>query len=149
MKSVLTLKMGSSYFFENFDDYVLKDYDELNIMDEFPIMCKVNVLNARKDGKDIFFFRYRNKDTFIEDTLGSNIPMQAGKFLIPEFAEYLGLTISDLKKLGPLFEKMDDRHSYEKIIYDAYLENSAFYLTDKQLQEAYIEYKKKRPEIYS
>jgi hypothetical protein len=39
---------------------------------------------------------------------------------------------------------MDEKHSYEKIIYNAYLENGAFFITKKQLNEAYEEYKKYR-----
>jgi len=147
MKAIKTFKIGSSYFFDEFGDYVLKDSDELNIMDEF--IVEGNVLNTKKGGRDIFFYRQLDKDTFIEDTLGCGVPMRAGKFLIPEFAEYLGMTVNDLKKLKPAFDRMDEKHTYEKIIYDAYLENGGFFLTDKQLNEAYEEYKKRRPEIYS
>ena len=139
--------MGSSYFFDKFEDYKGKDLDELYIMDRFPFP-RTNVLNMKKNGKDVFFYRDMDKVAFIEDTLKSRVPMRAGKFLIPEFSERLGMTIDDLKGLELLFEALDEKHSYEKVIYDAYVKNGGFWLTDEQLNEAYVEYKRKRPEIY-
>ena len=139
--------MGSSYFFKDFEDYKQKDADELCIMDRFPFP-NTNVLNLKKDGKDVFFFRDMDKDGFINDTISSKVPMRVGKFLVREFAEHLGMTTDDLNRLDPLFQNLDDKHSYERIIYESYLKNGDFFLTDDQLREAYGEYKKKRPEIY-
>lgn len=70
--------------------------------------------------------------------------MCLGKFLIPEFNEKFGITIEDLKGLSSLLDRLDDKHLYEKIIYDAYIENNDFSLTDEQRQNAYNEYKKYR-----
>lgn len=67
--------------------------------------------------------------------------MQLGKFLIPTFIEAIGFTIEDLKKLQPLADNLDDKHKYEKVIYDSYIQNNDFILTDEQLQKAYLEYK--------
>lgn len=67
--------------------------------------------------------------------------MQLGKFLIPTFIEAIGFTIEDLKKLQPLADNLDDKHKYEKVIYDSYIQNNDFTLTDEQLQKAYLEYK--------
>ena len=39
---------------------------------------------------------------------------------------------------------MDSKHTYEKIIADAYIENNGFFLTDEQRDMAYNEYKKTR-----
>jgi hypothetical protein len=89
----------------------------------------------------VFLCQKRPKDVKIKETLESNVPMRAGKFLVPEYNKYLGLAIDDLKRLNPLFDAMGDKHSYEKIIYDAYIKNNDFILTDKQRQEAYEEYK--------
>ena len=147
MKPILAYKMGSSYFFKDFEDYKQKDADELCIMDRFPFP-NTNVLNLKKDGKDVFFFRDMDKDGFINDTISSKVPMRVGKFLVREFAEHLGMTTDDLNRLDPLFQNLDDKHSYERIIYESYLKNGDFFLTDDQLREAYGEYKKKRPEIY-
>ena len=148
MKPIKIFNIGSSCFFKDyFPDYVEKDRDELQIMDTF-FPSKTNVLNL-KDGKnDVFFWRNMDKEGFIEDCLACNGPMRAGKFLVKEFADYIGLEINDLKKLGPIFNSMDEKHTYEKIIYESYIENNGFYLTEQQRKKAYEEYKRKRPEIY-
>ena len=67
--------------------------------------------------------------------------MQLGKFLVPTFVEAIGFTIEDLKKLQPLADNLDDKRKYEKVIYDSYIQNNDFALTDEQLQKAYLEYK--------
>lgn len=145
MKPIVAFKMGSGYFFSCFDDYKVKDIDELCIMDTFPDI-KTNVLNMKMNGKDVFFYRNMDKYGFISDVRDTKVPMKAGKFLIPEFNEFIGLTIDDLALLKDVFSKMDDKHSYEKIIFNSYLENGGFYLTDKQKERAYEEYKKARVE---
>ena len=142
MTPIRTFIIGSSAFFSGMEGYVPKDIDELNIMDEFPFYF--NVLNGRKNGRDVFFYRNMNKEDFIKDTLKSGVTLRAGKFLVPEFAEYLGMTIRDLRKLHSFFNRMDEKHRYEGVIYRAYLENGDFYLTDEQRQAAYDEYKKAR-----
>lgn len=142
MKPIKTFIIGSRAFFTGMEGYIPKDNDELNIMDRFPF--KGNVLNMKMNGKDVFFFRNMNKEGFIKDTLECSVPMRVGKFLVPEFAEYLGMTIADLKQLSPVIENIDEKHHYEKVIYYAYLENHAFYLNEKQKAEAYKEYLKKK-----
>lgn len=137
--------MGSSCFFSDIPGFKSKDVDELIIMDEWSVPG-TNVLNCmNKDaGRDIFFFRNMSKNEFISDALQSRVPMRAGKFLVAEFAEYLGMTISDLKRLEPLFQRLDDKHTYEKVIFDAYILNGGWWLTDKQRMDAYQEYMAKR-----
>lgn len=73
--------------------------------------------------------------------------MIVGKFLIAEFNKEIRFTIDDLKKFEQIFDKMDEKHMYEKIIYDSYIENGDFYLTDLQRDKAYKEYKKYRNEV--
>ena len=70
--------------------------------------------------------------------------MRVGKFLVPEFAEYIGLTIDDLKKLDSMFEELDEKHQYEVLIYNSYIDNNGFFLTDEQRDEAYRVYKEAR-----
>ena len=92
-----------------------------------------------------FIWRKMSPDEFVNYALNiSPLPMEVGKFLVPEVAEYLGFTIEDLKRLEPVFERMDERHNYERIIFRSYLENGAFYLTDEQRDEAFQEYKRRR-----
>ena len=54
------------------------------------------------------------------------------------------MSIDDLKRLKPIIAKLDDKHKYEEVIYNAYLENNDFVLTDEQRQEAYRVYNKYR-----
>lgn len=144
MKPIKQFIIGSTYFFNIYSDYQCKDIDELCIMDSFPLKIKTNVLNMKKNNKDVFFYRNMDKDGFINDTLESNVSMRVGKFLIPEFCEFIGFTIDDLKTFNDIFNKIDDKHKYEKLIYDSYVQNGDFVLTDEQRLKAYEEYKKAR-----
>ena len=69
-----------------------------------------------------------------------NDAMTAGKFLVPDVAKYLDFTIEDIQKLSPLFEKLDERHIYEKVIFNSYIENGGFFLTPEQRQKAFEAY---------
>ena len=132
--------MGSSYFFSDYEDYQMKDYDEICIMDEF--IFSENVMNMKFENKDVFLFRNMDKKGYVDDVIDSGVYMKLGKFLIPEFNNFIGFTIDDLKSIMYLFDKIDERHSYEKMIADSYIENGGFFLTDKQRDKAYLEYKK-------
>lgn len=142
MKPIKQFRMGSSYFFSVYDDFNSKDYDDLCIMDNF--IFPGNVMNAKIKGNDVFMFRNMPKQGYIDDLIDSGVNMKAGKFLIPEFNEYIGFTIDDLKSIIHVFENMDEKHTYEKIIADSYIENNGFFLNDKQRKKAYDEYKKTR-----
>lgn len=131
--------IGSRAFFEGMEGYQPHDSDELVIS---PGM-KRNVVNIRKDGRDIFFFRDMTKEEFIGDALDSH-PLRAGKFLVPAFAEYLGLTIGDLKRLKGQFAELDDRHRYQQVVFDSYVENGGFRLTEAQRKKSFETYLKYR-----
>ena len=107
MKVIYKFEIGSKYFFKDFDDFNTKDNDVLCIVDHFINTRKpTNVLNFRLKGEDVFFFRNMDKEEFIYDTLESNVPMRAGKFLIPEFCQHIGFTIDDLQRLQGVFENI-------------------------------------------
>ena len=132
--------VGSKYFFNKFNDYNSKDTDWV-IIEDNP-QYYTNTMTMRGRGEDLMFFKNRSKQEFINMTLSSNLPMVVGKFLIPEFNEYIGFTIDDLILFEHQFNKMDDKHLYEKYIYECYLVNKKFTLTESQLEEAYKIYKK-------
>ena len=136
--------MGSSYFFDRYDDYKLKDNDELHIVDEFILPNKVCMNMRLFDGNDIFIFKNTDKQEYINDVYESGVNMKVGKFLIPEFNKYINFTIDDLKSLQPIFDNMDEKHTYERVIFESYLKNGDFFLTDEQRREAYKEYKRSR-----
>ena len=143
MKPIKQIIIGSRAFFSGMKGYKPKDRDELCIMDSwFP--KKTNVLNMKINGKDVFFFKNMTKEEFIQDVRDSGVSMRAGKFLVPEFAEFIGLTIEDLKSMSDLFRHFDLFHQYEEIIYDFYIENNGFFLTDEQREIAYNKYREYR-----
>lgn len=137
--------IGSTYFFSNYPDFKSKDLDELVLVDNLPY----RVCNVRGRGKDVFYWRHMSKKQFIDlhCECGEKDPMIVGKFLNRDFNAEIHFTIEDLKKFESMFKNMDDKHKYEKIIYDSYIQNGDFYLTDLQRDEAYEEYKKWRNEV--
>lgn len=139
-------KIGSSIFFESYSDYTQKDIDVLAITD-LPLFGKP-MMNMKLKDKDIFFMCIEENSVMLDKTLESGVNMRAGKFLSPEFAEYIGLTIEELKKLKPMFDDIDEKHMYEKVIFDSYIKNNGFFLTNEQRLTAYEEYKRQRPERY-
>lgn len=143
MRVLKSFIIGSFAFFKNFSDYKSKDLDELCIMDEF-IFKNTNIMNMKikNTNKDIFLCRNMSKSEFLMDTITCDTPMRVGKFLVPDFINYINLTIDDLKSLESIFNKLDDKHKYEKIIFDAYIENNDFILTEQQLNKAFEVYKK-------
>ena len=137
-------KIGSAAFFEGCPGFVPGDIDEIQF-EENPKLYK-NFMQLRKKDRTrcFFFWRKMSPEEFIEYALNSPLPMEAGKFLVPEIADYLGFTLEHLERLESVFDKMDERHDYEKIIFRSYLENGAFYLTDEQRDEAFQAYRRTR-----
>lgn len=136
--------MGSQYFFSCYEDFKSKDVDEIEIIetDEFK-----NMRQLTGQGKCLFQLRKQaTTDDYINYALQSNLGMVVGKFLIPEFCHEIGLTINDLPKLKPLINLLDDKHKYEEIIFDSYIENGSFTLTNEQRERAYKSYKESRGE---
>lgn len=134
--------MGSQYFFSHYDDFNSKDIDEIEIIetDQFKWFCQLTGQN-----RCLFQFKKLNcSDDYINYALSSNLGMVIGKFLIPEFCEEIGMSIVDLPKLKPLLTKLDPKHKYEEIIYNSYIENNSFTLTDSQREKAYQSYKESR-----
>lgn len=136
--------MGSQYFFSCYEDFNSKDIDEIEIIEtnDFKYIRQLT-------GKGRCLFQLKklnNVNDYIEYALQSNVGMVIGKFLIPEFCEAIGFTINDLPKVKTLVNKLDDKHKYEEIIYNSYIENNSFTLTDKQRENAYKSYKESRGE---
>ncbi len=137
--------MGSRYFFGSYPDFKSHDFDFVEVLTTNEFLKKRVI---RGQGKDIIQLRRKPKRELIEDALNEPLPMVVGKFLIPEFCAEIGFTIEDLPKIKPLLDKIDEKHSYELIIYESYLENGSFTLTEEQRLKAYECYKKYRPDYY-
>lgn len=134
--------MGSQYFFSCYDDFTSKDIDEIQIIEtnKFSHMRQLT-----GQGKCLFQLKkYSSFEEYINWDVRSNLGMVIGKYLIPEFCNEIGFTIEDLPKVKSLINKLDDKHKYEEIIYNSYIENGSFTLTDEQREKAYKSYKKNR-----
>lgn len=134
------IEIGSQVFFKEYNDYISHDKDYIEFQDE-PKLYKV-FMNARGKGTDIFFYKSMSKQEFIDYELEhcKKVQMAAGKFLVPELCEHMGITIDDLRLFEESFKNIDDRHKYEQIIYEAYINNNGFFLTKEQRDEAYKKY---------
>ena len=143
MKDVRKIQIGSNVFFSDYEDFEPSDNDLLTIME--PFFLNHNSMRMKIKNNDIIMYKNGlTKEDYINDALTSDLPLVSGKFLVPEFVEYIGFTIEDLHQFNDIFSQIDDAHKYEKIIYDAYIENNSFTLTDEQRNAAYEEYKKYR-----
>ena len=134
--------VGSTVFFKDIEGFTSKDIDILEFVDN-PTDFK-NVRQFKFPNKCVFQWRKMPIDELIDITLFRNFPMEIGKFLVPEFIKEFKLSIDDLKRLEPIIAKLDDKHKYEEVIYNSYIKNNDFYLTDKQLKNAYEIYLKYR-----
>ena len=132
--------VGSKYFFDKYPDYESKDTDYL-IIEDPPFMPYKHMMVIRGQGIDEFRYKPKSADEFIDFTLELNVPMVIGKFLVKEFCEDFGITIDHIKKLKPLVDQMDDKHLYVQYIYNVFMNNNRFDLTDEERDEAYKLYK--------
>jgi len=136
------IRVGSSAFFGLYEDFVPSDIDKIEFVDNpqgFDMHCQI-----RLRGNCIFQWKDCKARELVDYHKTLKDGMLIGKFLVPEVAEYICLTIDQLRELQPLVDNLDDRHKYEKVIYDAYISNDGFYLTDEQRAEAYNIYKAER-----
>lgn len=133
--------MGSTYFFSKYSDFQPKDIDYLDLIYTNEFKTKRII---RGQGNDIFQLKLKPKEALIKDALNEQVPMTFCKFLIPEFNRYIGFTIEDLPRVKPLVDKVDSKHYYAAMIYNAYIENGSFTLTEEQRLNAYINYKESR-----
>lgn len=134
----LSIQIGSNVFFKSFPDFNPHDSDYIEFKSDLKNSFRLKIQN----NDYLLYPKYWTKEDYIKDC--EILPMKAGKFLVPEFCEKIGFTIEDLPKIKEFIDNIDDKHSYEKIIYNAYIQNQSFTLTDEQRKNAYIDYKSKR-----
>lgn len=142
MYKMMKILIGSKYFFSCYPDFVGNDVDEIELVNttEFAQMRQIT-----GRGKCVFQMkRHKNKQAYIDWAVKSKMGMVIGKFLVPEFCKAIGMKVTDLPKLAVLIDRLDAKHQYEKIIYDSYIENGSFTLTDEQRARAYQSYKDSR-----
>lgn len=111
--------VGSNAFFKDIKGFNSKDIDILELVGD-TANFKYQRQFKFKD-KCVFQWKKMSPEKFIEVTLSNNTPMEIGKFLIPDFIKEIGFTIEHLKQLKPLVDNLDDKHKYEKVIFDSYI----------------------------
>lgn len=131
----MTIIVGSYAFFKDMPGYSSKDIDKV-VLEEQPehyqYCCEFHFT-----GKCVFKWRKMSFNAMLRHTKDA---MQIGKFLVPEFAQAINMTFDDLKQLSPYISQLDDKHIYQRIIYEAYMHNGEMTLTDEQRQLAYEAY---------
>lgn len=146
-KEIKKINVGGNLFFSKLDGYIFHDDDVVYILDNFP-STDANVLILKRKKSDAFLLRNMSKEDAINDVLNSGEYLRAGKFLNPEYLEWLNMSVDELPLLSKAFNNLDERHSYEKVIYEAYLENGSPTLTDEQRKHAFEVYKSARKKAY-
>lgn len=150
------LLVGSDYFFHDCEGYIPHDYDYIILIDKanssykpsFDSKDTLHIYSSHTKCDKTFYYRYEKQD-FIDDIVNGIVPKYfLNEFLIPEVNEAIGFEFSELHALNYLFDELDDKHKYLKIIYDSYIENDEYYLSDSQRELAFNEYKKYR-DIYN
>lgn len=134
--------VGSQYFFKSFEDFTPKDLDTVEFVVN-PLDFKFTSQRLEKN-RCTFKWRKLPNNELIKLHLQQNTPMTIGKFLVKTVVEELNFTIDDLKQLKPLIDNIDEKHQYEKIIYDAIIENNSWDIPQNILNDAYLLYKQTR-----
>lgn len=138
-------KIGSRAFFEGMAGFNPTDDDTLILQDKpngYNTVCQIHT-----DTGCIYYWKRMTAQEYIDYALKKGPAMQLGKFLVPEFAKEIGLTVDGLPNLRPIATNLDDKHKYESIILEAYINNGAFTLTDEQRAAAFKSYKAARTTI--
>lgn len=134
--------VGSNAFFSGIDGFRSKDVDSVRLVDNPSGFRYIRQINS--GGRCMFEIKRVSVEEHISYALNKGAAMQVGKFLVPAFTEEIGFTIEQLPQLQPLIDKLDAKHEYERTIYNAYIANGGFTLTEEQLAEAYAVYKDAR-----
>lgn len=134
--------VGSRYFFGQYPDFKSKDTDYVYLIEKGKGFANIRQVST---GAVCSFEVVRKPAVEMVDyALHRGDPMQIGKFLIREFAEEIGLKTSDLQRLTPVVERLDEKHAYLKPIFAAIIEGQSFDIPEPVREEAYRLYKAKR-----
>ena len=132
---------GSRAFFEGMEGFVPSDTDKV----VFKKRSGCNLMVISKNKETTFSWNENlGKQGIKEHILKSERYEPLCVFLVPEIAEYLGVTIDDIKELQEYFHQCDTKHQYLATICDAYIKNNDFRLTATQKMSAYNLYRTTR-----
>jgi len=142
MKMLHRYITGSDLFFHGREGFTPHDVDYCELWDDLP-----DGELYRKDEKanwDVYQWKKMKPEEYIDFALKNCTPWQICQFLTPGFCIEVGFTVEDLKKLKPLRDSLYEKHLYQGIIYDGFIENGDWYLKKEQLDRAFELYKEKR-----
>ncbi len=139
MKRIL---VGSRAFFSGMEGFKSKDSDYLELV-ENPTTFKWRREQSLR-GTCTFQFKHEPVGQMVQRTLDCGEALLVGKFLVPEVAQAIGATVADILPLEPLLSKLDDRHQYVAVIFEAAKQNGCFELTNEQRAAAYEVYRQAR-----
>ena len=130
--------VGSRLFFDGMPDYNPKDSDYVMLVENPTIFN--DCMTVRGDKKDIFLWRKTDAEEFVDMTIRLGTPMLAGKFLNKELCVDIRMTQQLFRRLKPLFDNMDDKHAYQKPVFDHILKTWDFDIPDKIKNIAFLIY---------
>ena len=138
--------IGSRAFFEGMPEFTPKDTDTLVWVSDPKGFTHYR--QTAISGQHIIEWRAMPKSELLAYSMRDKANgLEFGKFIVTDFAELIGLTIDDLKRLRDYYvKKIDDKYQYQLAICDAYIANNAFTLTDEQREKAYAIYTQARKE---
>ena len=137
----MTFLTGSQVFFKEYEDYQPKDIDKIEIIEDDNTDWSFRQFTLK--GKCVFQIKKRNSvNEYIKDAYKAGCGMVVARFLSPEFINYINMEVKELLLLSSFINALDEKHLYLKTIWESYIENNAFTLTDEQRLKAYNEYKK-------
>lgn len=134
--------VGSRAFFSGIDGFQSKDRDYLELVEnptEFEWRQELSL-------RGVCTFRYRKETPaeMVRRTLDSGDALLVGKFLVPEVAQAIGATVADILPLETLLPKLDEKHKYVAVIFEAVKRNGSFEMTDEQRAAVYEAYRQAR-----
>ena len=140
--------IGSKVFFDKYEDFnpvdtdiLIIETDNSKLYDAYP---QTSYWDEENRIHTVVWANISKEELFNYHLYDCYAGRYIQKFLCPEYVKYFNITIDELKSLHRLIDILDYEHTYVKIIYDAYIANNDFVLTDEQLDAAYAEYKRTR-----
>ena len=134
--------VGSRAFFSGMEGFRSKDKDYL-VLEDNPIGY-----NWRREqslrGICTFYYKRLPVEQLVQRCLNARDALHLGKFLVPEVAAELRMSVDDIRPLETLLPLLDEKHRYYEIIFRAYMTNGSFTLTEAQRLEAYKSYTESR-----
>lgn len=132
--------VGSISFFKDREGFVPHDSDVLQLMRDWDTSSRS--MYCKIDGTDYFLYPDIDGKQLIAECTD---PLTIGKFLVPEVAERIGITASDLLPLKPLAEQLKDgKHSYVYVLFESAIQRNDIQPDKETLDKAWQEYCKWR-----